>query len=904
MSVLVVGMHRSGTSALAGALEALGLFVGPSDALIGPHPTNLDGHFELRAVADLNDEILAHFGGAWDWPPALPDGWMADPAVQRFLVRARELVRSTFAGRQFLLKDPRLCLLLPFWRRVLSDHCCAVLITRHPAEVAWSLARRDEMPSLTSLALWSAYSRSALEGLSGLPVHVCRYSQLVERPVAVLDGVVASLREFGELPPEADVAAATAHIKTELRTAVGTREQRELTGPSDVVALDTILKASDGRHDRFEPGPLPERSRWEQPLLEERRGARSQLRALDTELTRTRLELSGTRLELSGTRLELSGTRLELTHQFRSAESERHALECRLSEAERRATEHEKAIKQRTSERDGALSELALATATERRLRQRLAMEEGALAYFDGRQDRRERHFVVRVYRALQRRTNLRLGEKEGARVRPYFDAAWYLETYPDVGADGLDPLTHYVRFGEREGRRPNAYFDPEGYLKSYPDVAVSGLGPLEHYARFGRKEGRRPGSDTIGGMRASDGARRRRASRTDGDADREVPWFIRSRSQVRQSEETPTASRSILVIDVSVPLTDQDSGSCRMFQILSLLRHLGHAVTFGADALRGTEQHVESVRELGIEVLVGPDAIQEFLTSTPLGVGTVWVARPEVAARYIPMVKAFSPTSAVIYDTVDLHWRRFDLQAIFDTRVTQEEIRRWRLLENTLFSWADHVIAITEEDAALIRGDNSGAKVSVIPNVHDKEPVNVGYEARRDLVFVGGYHHAPNVDAVEHFVERILPLVVKELPDVRFFIVGSNLEQYLDIEPTDNIVPVGFVPELEPCLAQFRIMVVPLRYGAGMKGKVGSSLVNGLPVVTTPVGAEGMELVDGVTALIAEDDESFARAVVTLYRDGALWDKISEQGRAHAEALYSPAVVEKRLDGVLRQVL
>src|SRR5271166_2804260 len=101
MSVLVVGLHRSGTSALAGALEAMGLFVGPPDALIGPHPTNPDGHFELRAVADLNDEILAHFGGAWDWPPTLPDGWMEDPAVERLLVKARELVRSTFAGRRF-----------------------------------------------------------------------------------------------------------------------------------------------------------------------------------------------------------------------------------------------------------------------------------------------------------------------------------------------------------------------------------------------------------------------------------------------------------------------------------------------------------------------------------------------------------------------------------------------------------------------------------------------------------------------------------------------------------------------------------------------------------------------------------------------------------------------------------
>src|ERR1700722_16007488 len=102
MGVLVVGMHRSGTSALAGALETMGLFVGPSEALIGPHPTNPEGYSELRAVSDINDKVLPHFSGALDWPPTLSEGWMEDPVVERLLVRARELVLSTFAGRQFL----------------------------------------------------------------------------------------------------------------------------------------------------------------------------------------------------------------------------------------------------------------------------------------------------------------------------------------------------------------------------------------------------------------------------------------------------------------------------------------------------------------------------------------------------------------------------------------------------------------------------------------------------------------------------------------------------------------------------------------------------------------------------------------------------------------------------------
>ncbi len=286
MGVLVIGMHRSGTSALAGALEAAGLSAGPRDDLMPADRGNPDGHLELEGVGDLDDEILVRFGGTWDAPPSLADGWAVDPDVDAFVDRARLLVDASFPGDRFVLKDPRFALLLPLWRRALLDRFCAVVIVRDPTAVAWSLALRDGLSTLTSFALWSSYYRSALDGLSGLPVHVCRYEELVENPAEVLTAVTASLRDWGELPEDADIDAAIARVKPGLQRNTWPRSQLEFELPAEVSALDKLLGELDGRHESFDVGLLPERGWWEHDLLEERRVAGLRLRASGGELGR------------------------------------------------------------------------------------------------------------------------------------------------------------------------------------------------------------------------------------------------------------------------------------------------------------------------------------------------------------------------------------------------------------------------------------------------------------------------------------------------------------------------------------------------------------------------------------------------------------------------------------------
>ena len=273
MGVLVVGMHRSGTSALSSVLEATGLDAGTD--LMARDVGNPDGYYEQRAVVTLDDDVLAHYGGSWDAPPLLAPGWAEERVARDFARRAREVLDATFSGPRFVMKDPRVSLLLPLWRHVLLDRCAAVVIVRDPAEVAWSLALRDAMSPLSAMALWSAYNRALLGGLEGLPVHVVHYSELVERPNSVVSEIVASLRDWGEIVGDVDEAGAAARVKPDLRRDTHPGGEGPLASPpAEIRALDDFLGSLRGRHDSFAASVAPDVGWWESALLDERRTVR------------------------------------------------------------------------------------------------------------------------------------------------------------------------------------------------------------------------------------------------------------------------------------------------------------------------------------------------------------------------------------------------------------------------------------------------------------------------------------------------------------------------------------------------------------------------------------------------------------------------------------------------------
>jgi glycosyltransferase involved in cell wall biosynthesis len=352
-----------------------------------------------------------------------------------------------------------------------------------------------------------------------------------------------------------------------------------------------------------------------------------------------------------------------------------------------------------------------------------------------------------------------------------------------------------------------------------------------------------------------------------------------------------------VLVVDLRIPTPDQDSGSVRMSAILRLLREMGFGVTFISDSLDHALHYQSALEKLNIAVLNGFNSARSHLAEAGGKYHFVLLSRPEVAFQYLPYVRAYALYSKVIYDMVDLHWVRFEREMHISGDCTLlDTITRFRRLELFNAASADLVLAITKEEKSRVLEEQPGINVAVLPNIHEVFPTKTPFAHRRGLLFIGGFWHKPNEDAVIFFVNNILPRIIKKIPDLVFYIIGSNMPSSVQLLRSVNVEPLGFVPDIVPYFESSRIFIAPLRFGAGMKGKVGHSMSHGLPVVTTRIGAEGMGLEHEKHVLIADSDEYFADCVTRLYADEILWHKLSSSALAHLNSNYSLSAAQQRM--------
>jgi GT2 family glycosyltransferase len=255
------------------------------------------------------------------------------------------------------------------------------------------------------------------------------------------------------------------------------------------------------------------------------------------------------------------------------------------------------------------------------------------------------------------------------------------------------------------------------------------------------------------------------------------------------------------------------------------------------------------------------------------------------LAEYYLPDLRALSPVTRIIIDTHDVHYLRERRGAeLSGDPAALAAAERTREREAAIYSQTDLLTAVSEDDAVALRELAPGIPVEIVSNVHVEVPPGPGFDARNGLIFVANFDHAPNVDAILDFHATSWALIAEAVPAAQLMIVGYAPPPSVTALAGERITVTGQVPEVAPYLDAARISIAPLRYGAGVKGKVGEALMHGLPVVTTPIGAEGMDLVEGEHTLIAEAGEDFARAVIRLYDDGELWQRIAEAGRAHID--------------------
>ena len=273
--VLVLGMHRSGTSAVAGLLDLLGLATCVPDDLITGMAWNPRGHWESRSLSRLNEHLLAQMGRAWWYPPPADDGNVVD----RITVPPAEAAAAFDAvhpTEPWVWKDPRTCLTLPYWRRALDRPLAAVIVFRHPVDVATSLEYRNSLPLPFGVALWERYNRLLLEHAGGMPVLLTSYDDLVGDPVGWSAGAAGFLAGLGFEPRTGTGDEVRRFVDPELRhshrgTGAAATAVPTGSGPVGATAVLGALRAEVGLHRSFEPPALPSedpeveavlRSRW------------------------------------------------------------------------------------------------------------------------------------------------------------------------------------------------------------------------------------------------------------------------------------------------------------------------------------------------------------------------------------------------------------------------------------------------------------------------------------------------------------------------------------------------------------------------------------------------------------------------------------------------------------------
>jgi len=369
-----------------------------------------------------------------------------------------------------------------------------------------------------------------------------------------------------------------------------------------------------------------------------------------------------------------------------------------------------------------------------------------------------------------------------------------------------------------------------------------------------------------------------------------------RGRGAVAAARAGAARALSVLVLDPFMPVHDRASGGLRTFTLLGCLRNLGHAVTFYA-LTGGGRHYAEEVGRLGIPCYGGDrrDTVdrghryaqavwplpEQLLEARHFD--AVVVSPWQTAELVVPTLRRHAPHATVIVDTNDVHWVR--LQRAADTGIDVAGRVEDKRREVAVYGQADRIVCVTEEDAAAVRAELPGADIVVVPNAHAELDPGPGFDERRGCLFVGNFNHPPNIDAVDWWRHEIGDLVAERLPGAVLTVAGNDPGGQAAALAGDRITVAGAVASTLPYLHRARVSVAPLRYGAGMKGKVGEALAAGLPVVLTSVAAEGMGLVDGEHVLVADTAADFAQCVARLHEDEELWYRLRRAGREHVAA-------------------
>ncbi len=341
---------------------------------------------------------------------------------------------------------------------------------------------------------------------------------------------------------------------------------------------------------------------------------------------------------------------------------------------------------------------------------------------------------------------------------------------------------------------------------------------------------------------------------------------------------------KTILVIDHYVPHYDKDAGSRTIYQYLKLFVKMGLNVKFIGDNYFKHEPYTSDLQEMGIEVLYGSyyaNNWKEWIKINSKYIDYVFLNRPHITKKYIDFIREHTK-ARIFYYGHDLHFLREKRE--YELTQNKELVNDYQKTMNDEFSImrkSDIVYYPSFVEVEEIKKHDTLINVKAIQAYMYDDIVYSQYilKNRKDLLFVGGFGHKPNVDAILWFTKEVFPKILKNNPEIKLNIVGSNPTQDIKDLKSENINVVGYVSdeELEKYYLETRMVVVPLRYGAGIKGKVVEAMTKGVPIITTSVGVEGLENIENMF-FVCDNAHDFANSVIKCYYNEEILKSISDK--------------------------
>ena len=363
------------------------------------------------------------------------------------------------------------------------------------------------------------------------------------------------------------------------------------------------------------------------------------------------------------------------------------------------------------------------------------------------------------------------------------------------------------------------------------------------------------------------------------------------------ENELTRRYKKSILIVDEETPQKNRDAGSVTAFYFMKILIEMGFFVTFLPRNLHFTDSHTEILQELGVHCVYGSEYknLPNYLDQSDFEYDYVMLNRCEIANDFFDKVAEKFKKAKIIFNTVDLHFLREEREkrgSSLSTLTKEKEISAMKKAYKT--------IVLSDYENNLLTKKHAIKNVSTIPLVFEK--FEYSKLERKNFIFVGNFRHTPNKDSINWFLKNVWAKDYQKFQPHKLHIVGSHIDDKLrkEFSKYKNVIVDGFVEDLDDYIKGFLINLAPITFGAGIKGKIGHASCFGIPTITSPLGAEGMNFKKNQDIYISELG-SFSEELQKFSKNKELLKMISEKTYEFAKKNYSVESTKVKLKSLLK---